>query len=175
MNVYLIGFMGCGKNRIGKKLASRLKLEFSDTDFLVQEMSGMEIREIFARYGEGFFREKERDALRSIPNDDRLVITGGGLPCFESNMDYMEQNGYTVYIEVPVPILWARLNNAKNREKRPLIGRLDGAELRKYIETALYEREAFYKRADYIFKSQEEDMETLIRKVKDALGKERPA
>ncbi len=165
MNIYLTGFMGCGKSSMGKEIARALNLEVSDTDALVQEKAGMDIPEIFNRQGEAAFRQMESEVLRSIP-DKRLVITGGGLPCSESNWNYMKQNGYIVYIEVPVPVLFERLRTDKNKQQRPLIRHLDDNGLKDYILTSVNRRQMFYKRADYIFRSPEQNIEILIEKLK---------
>ncbi|MDE5575521.1 MAG: shikimate kinase [Bacteroidales bacterium] len=165
MNIYLTGFMGCGKSSMGKEIAAALNLEVSDTDALVQEKAGMDIPEIFNRQGEAAFRQMESEVLRSIP-DQRLVITGGGLPCSEANWNYMKQHGYIVYIEVPVPVLFERLRTDKNKSQRPLIRHLDDNGLKDYILTAIDRRKAFYERADYIFRSSEQDTKILIEKLK---------
>lgn len=165
MNIYLTGFMGCGKSSMGKEIAAALNLEVSDTDALVQESAGMTIPEIFAQQGEAAFRQMESEVLRSIP-DQRLVITGGGLPCSESNWNYMKQHGYIVYIEVPVPVLFERLRTDRNKKQRPLICRLDDNELKDYILTSIDQRKVFYERADYIFPSPEQNIKVLIEKLK---------
>lgn len=165
MNIYLTGFMGCGKSSMGKEIAAALNLEVADTDALVQEKAGMDIPAIFNRQGEAAFRQMENEVLRSIP-DKRLVITGGGLPCSEANWSYMKQNGYIVYIEVPVPVLFERLRTDGNKEQRPLIRHLDDKGLKDYILTAINQRKAFYGQADYIFRSPEQNIEILIKKLK---------
>lgn len=166
MNIYLIGFMGCGKNSVGKEIASALELEISDTDALVQEVAGMDIPEIFRRQGEAAFRQMENEVLRSIP-DKRLVITGGGLPCSEANLAYMKQNGYIVYLEVPVPVLFERLRTIENKMQRPLICRLDDNELENYIQTSIEKRKVFYEQADYIFHIPRQKTDILIKKLKN--------
>lgn len=165
MNIYLIGFMGCGKNTLGREIASALGLEISDTDELVRETSGMTIPEVFDRYGEEAFRKLESEVLRSLP-DRRLVITGGGLPCFGDNMAYMKRNGYVVYLEVPVPILFERLKKAENKRQRPLISRLDDNELENHIRTSIEKRKRSYVQADYVFRIPEQETKTLIEKLK---------
>lgn len=161
MNIYLAGFMGCGKNRLGQTLAASLNLEVSDTDLLVRQAAGMDIPEIFSRYGEEGFRKMESEVLRSLP-DRRLVITGGGLPCSEANWSYMKKSGYIVYIEVSVAELFNRLRQPENKRQRPLIQYLNDNELQHYIETTLKKRKSFYDRADYIFNPEENGTDVLV-------------
>lgn len=166
MNIYLAGFMGCGKNRLGETLAASLNLEVSDTDLLVRQSAGMDIPEIFSRYGEEGFRKMESEVLRSLP-DRRLVITGGGLPCSEANWEYMKQTGYIVYIEVAAAELLNRLKQPENKRQRPLIQHLNDNELQQYIETALKKRKSFYDRADYIFNGGENGTDVLVERLKN--------
>lgn len=165
-NIYLAGFMGCGKSRLGETLAASLNLEVSDTDLLVRQSAGMDIPEIFSRYGEEGFRKMESEVLRSLP-DRRLVITGGGLPCSEANWEYMKQTGYIVYIEVAAAELLNRLKQPENKRQRPLIQHLNDNELQQYIETTLKKRKSFYDRADYIFNSGENGTDVLVERLKN--------
>ena len=165
MNIYLTGFMGCGKSSIGKELSSALNMAVSDTDALIQESTGMNIPEIFNQKGEAGFRKIESEILRSLP-DKRLVVTGGGLACSEENWNYMKQNGYIVYIKVAASVLFERLRTDENRQKRPLICKLNDKELNDYIRQMLEQREYFYRRADYVFQSPEQNLNILIEKLK---------
>ena len=75
MNIFLIGFMGAGKSTVGKALAHRLDLHFLDTDELIEIKTGMSIKNIFARFGEKFFRNLEREVIDEISRkDDNLIV-----------------------------------------------------------------------------------------------------
>lgn len=151
MNIYLTGFMGSGKSRLGKHLAQALDLKCMDTDRLIEEKLGIGIPEIFSRWGEAFFREEETALIHSIREENALIVTGGGLPCFNGNMEYMRLHGYTVYLQVPLEILFGRLRERNNRESRPLLKDKSDSELRAYLEETLKNREKFYKEAHFIF------------------------
>lgn len=147
MRIFLIGFMGCGKTTVGRKLASQLDYPFIDLDKQIVSQTGMPIQDYFREHGESKFRELERDTLRSTASENVIVATGGGAPCFFDNMDWMNANGTTVYIMMPPKALASRLQGASDR---PLINGLHGEELTKFIETKLAEREPFYKQAKYL-------------------------
>lgn len=153
--------MGSGKNRLGEKLARVLQRKVCDTDRMIEDRFHLEIPEIFSRYGEDFFRKEEAELLRNITQENLLIITGGGLPCFHGNMHFMKQNGYSVYLKVPPSVLFGRLREKKNRDKRPLLAKKTDSELKQYIEQTLAEREKFYLEADYVFDTSEHKAEIL--------------
>ena len=80
MNVILIGFMGVGKSEVGRELASRLGMDFIDTDDLIVKADGRAIPEIFREDGEAGFREIEREVVETLADFDNFVVsTGGGV------------------------------------------------------------------------------------------------
>lgn len=152
MNVYLIGFMGCGKSTLGKKLAKKKSYFFCDMDAEIENIVGMSISKLFEKEGEESFRKHENDFLTQITKDknqNKIVSTGGGTPCFFNNMELMNNDGLTIYIKLPVKVLADRLRNEKS--KRPLIANLTSVELEDFIETKLKERSDFYKKSKVIF------------------------
>ncbi|HEY2583028.1 MAG TPA: shikimate kinase [Mucilaginibacter sp.] len=144
--IFLVGFMGCGKTTLGRKLASRLGYEFMDLDHILEAQVGMSIAEYFSSFGEDSFRELESDVLKQIKYPEHAVIsTGGGLPCFFDNIQWMNAHGKTIYINLPPKALAARLENEKH--KRPVLQGANGKELVAFIEGKLLERDKFYKQA----------------------------
>ena len=141
--------MGCGKSTLGKKLASKLNYAFIDLDKIVEEIAEMTIAEYFKEYGELKFRELESDILQSTEFPEQAVIaTGGGAPCFYNNMEWMNENGATVYISMSPRALADRLKGSQS--ERPLIKDLDGEELVDFIAEKLEARKPFYDKAKYI-------------------------
>ncbi len=149
MNIYLIGFMGCGKSTLAKKLAAKTGYELVDLDHEIEKNLGQTVVSYFAEYGEAAFRELERSTLHALKaNKNCVVATGGGTPCYFDNMDWMNANGFTIYIEMQPTALVKRLENGK--AKRPLIKDLSEKELLHFIEKKLKERSPFYKKAKSI-------------------------
>lgn len=98
-NIVLIGMAGSGKTTIGKRLAKRLNRQFIDTDREVEALECTSIPDIFARKGEGYFRESERTAVESACTRQGLVIAaGGGAVLNEENVFFMKANGICVLI-----------------------------------------------------------------------------
>lgn len=150
MKIYFIGFMGCGKSSLGKKVARKLGLDFIDLDKYIEQKEGRSINEIFAEKGEKYFREKEKEFLQeTFSMKNVLISTGGGTSCFFDNMQEMNKNGTTVYLKFHAGILCSRLKNAK--KERPLIKEKTEEELLTYISTLLEQREAFYNQANIIY------------------------
>ncbi|MFT6849500.1 MAG: shikimate kinase [Sphingobacteriales bacterium] len=148
MRFYIIGFMGSGKTTLAKKVASLLDLPLIDLDAQIVENAGKSIPEIFSEFGESHFRALERNSLedtKSIPS--AIISCGGGAPCFGDNMDWMNKNGFTIFLNLPVGALADRLKNSKN--KRPLLNDLK-ISLEEYITEKLTEREPFYAKAQLI-------------------------
>lgn len=149
-NIYLLGFMGCGKSYIGKGLAQKLGWEFLDMDDFLEANEGMTISQIFAEGGEKLFRELERNYLHATYDFNQTVIaTGGGAPCFFDNIDWMNANGQTIYLNAPVEVLVNRLK--KETAHRPLLAGKTNKELTQFITNKLAERNIFYKQASVIF------------------------
>lgn len=164
--IFLIGFMGCGKSKLGKSVASKLDLPFLDLDDLVETKNQMTIPEIFAAFGENGFREREKQTLQeaAIANN-AIIATGGGAPCFFDNMEWMNKNGITVFIDSPVKVLADRLINA--RVERPLVKGKSYEELIAFIEAKLLERRPFYSQAKIVLKGLDLSADDLIEALKE--------
>lgn len=146
MKVFLIGFMGCGKSTMGKRLAKKTGYTFIDLDQQLEKAMGMTIGAYFSEYGEAAFRTLESEMLQTFdypPN--AIVATGGGAPCFFDNIEWMNRNGLSVYIEMSPLALAKRLENGK--DKRPLLKDLNETQMVEFIKSRLEERNVFYKRA----------------------------
>lgn len=140
--------MGCGKTTAGKKLASKLSYDFIDLDEVIESTQQKTISDIFENEGQETFRKIEQNALHSTFKLTNAVIsTGGGAPCFFDNIEQMNKYGKTVYIQLTPKALVSRLSSAKN--ERPLIKDKTDSELLEFIETAIAEREPFYKKAQF--------------------------
>ncbi|KAF2284215.1 hypothetical protein GH714_019932 [Hevea brasiliensis] len=129
--IYLVGMMGSGKTTVGKILSQVLGYSFCDCDTLVeQELDGTSVAEIFKLYGEGFFRNKETEALRKLSMMHRLVVsTGGGAVIQPINWKYM-QKGISIWLDVPLEALAQRIA-AVGTNSRPLLHHESGDEYSK--------------------------------------------
>ena len=160
MVIFLIGFMGSGKNWWGRNLADNLHIPFFDLDREIEDSAGMDIVSIFRERGEVFFRQTETSVLalllksgvleKNINHSGKkpfsaVIATGGGTPCFHNNMELMNEHGLTVWLNPSVEELAIRLE--KETETRPLLQGKSGKELVEFIAGKLAERHPFYKLA----------------------------
>jgi shikimate kinase len=165
MKIFLIGFMGCGKSTLGRKLSSALNLTFIDLDTFLEEKYYRTIPQIFAEEGEDSFRKKERNVLEEVSMfDDVIVATGGGAPCFFDNMELMNNSGFCVFLDIETSTLVSRLINA--RIERPLIKGKSPEELYEFIEMMMTKRRPFYEKARYILKGSEISPDQVIELVR---------
>ncbi|MCX6291864.1 MAG: AAA family ATPase [Bacteroidetes bacterium] len=143
MRIYLVGYMGSGKSKAGKALAAAMRCKFLDTDAMIEESAGMNVPLLFSEKGEDYFRRLEKKILRLTEQHPNVVVaTGGGLPCFHDNMNWMNEHGITVYLEANEGLLFHRL--ATSKQERPLLQNLDAVSLMEKISRHLTERTPVY-------------------------------
>jgi shikimate kinase len=154
MKLFLIGMMGSGKSHWCRLLAKKLKTGGYDLDFLIESHEEKTIAEIFEEDGEDIFRKTEAKMLRLFKEKKAFVLaTGGGTPCYENNMDWMNQQGVTVWIDEPIEILVQRLIPEKSH--RPLISQLSDSELAAFLTNKRNERMPYYSKAAYHLQGQD--------------------
>lgn len=161
-NIVLIGFMGCGKTTIGKRLATKLQYEFIDTDKLIEEKYNMKIKEIFSAYGEEYFRRLETDTIKEMieHNHGAVIATGGGLPLRKENAQLLQKLGDVVLLDIEKgTVLW----RLKGDKTRPL---LQGDDFEQKVEQLLEKRAPFYKRAaKYTVHVDNKNHEEIIKEI----------
>ena len=142
--------MYSGKTSVGKRLALQLGYAFVDLDELFEQRYRISIHDFFSRYDEAAFRKLEHDILLSTADmDDCVISTGGGTPCFHSNMDFIKAQGLSIYLEASEGTVLNRKANSK--KARPVLDALSPDELRTFISKQLAERRPFYEQADLRF------------------------
>ena len=147
--IFLIGYMGSGKTTVGQLLATQLGYSFIDMDNHIEGKLFKSVSQIFTELGEDQFRLLERQCLHEVAEFDQVVIsTGGGVPCFFDNMEYMNKQGVTVYLKLSSADLAERLE-LSHANKRPLLANRKGEELLHFISEELVKREPFYSQAAF--------------------------
>ena len=127
--IVIVGFMGAGKTTVGRLLAAKLGVPFTDSDHVIEARAGKPIREIFAADGEPAFRQLEHDVIADLvrKNEDMVLALGGGAASHEGTRACLRGSG------VPVVYLRVSYAEAMNRvggdQGRPMLARPDVAEL----------------------------------------------
>ena len=146
MRIYLVGFMGSGKSTLGQRVALSQHVPCFDSATITEAQSGMTIPEIFETFGEHYFRQLEADILRKTTIYPKSInATGGGLPCYEDNMAWMNTNGITMYLQWPDEVLLKHV--IEHRKSRPLLSHLDNIKAEESIATLLQSRKPVYEQA----------------------------
>lgn len=160
MIYFLIGFMGSGKSTVGRLLAAKLDMPFSDTDVLIEQETKLSVNSIFAQYGEEHFRRLEAELVRDIKKDAGIVSCGGGLPCYNNLMDELLKKGTVIYLRASEGTLFERLKNAT--AERPL---LEIATLQETIRKRLAGRSECYEKAQIIIDTDDLSAEEVLKEI----------
>ena len=164
-HIYLTGFMGAGKSRIGRTLAAEWSWPFYDTDALIEEETGQTIMKLFEEKGEPFFRQKETQVIGRISAEayPAVISLGGGALMQKQNFKIIGETGLLIYIKsAPEKIL----ERVEHSDKRPLLKvekdeQFKNRLLNKIIEM-LEQREPVYTRADIVYLRDGLDPEQIV-------------
>ena len=165
-NIVLIGFMGTGKSTVSELLKRRFAMEVVEMDQIIAKRQGMSISDIFATYGEEYFRDLETNLLIEMQSKKNMVIScGGGVPMRERNVVEMKKNGRVVLLTAKPETI---LNRVKNNHDRPL---LEGNKNVDFIADLMEKRrEKYQTAADIVIetdgKSGLEICEELVKKLR---------
>lgn len=162
--VFLVGFMGSGKNTLGQELACRLSWDFVDLDAQIEQREHLSISEIFRVRGERAFRLAENAALSDFLTNsvgrNSVVALGGGAFAVESTRALLG-HWPTVFLDAPVEELWRRCE--QDGKERPL--RRDRDEFARLHADRL----AFYRQASLTVETHGKDPASICAEIERAL------
>jgi shikimate kinase len=139
----LVGLMGAGKSSVGRRLATRLALPFTDADAEIEAAAGMTVSEIFARHGEPAFRDGERRVIARLLGDPvHVLATGGGAFMEPRTRADISERAVSIWLRAELDELVRRV---ARRTDRPL---LKGQDPRTVLERLMAERYPIYAEAD---------------------------
>lgn len=167
-NIVLIGFMGTGKSTVGNYLAQFLGMEVLDTDQMIEERIGMDISSIFEQYGEGFFRELEKTAVKEGARRDNVIIScGGGVVLRAENIQKLREKGRVVLLTAQPETLYNRL---KDDSTRPLLK--NGVDVASIDERLKQRQELYQMAADIVIQTDGKSIESIGKEVIQELLKQ---
>ena len=160
----LVGLMGVGKSTIGRRLATRLNLDFIDADHEIELAASLSIAEIFERFGEAHFRDGERRVIaRLIDGRPKVIATGGGAFINDETRTLMLDRATTVWIDADIPTLVERVSR---RDNRPL---LKGQNVREVLTELAKVRNPLYALAPIHVMSQTAPHDATVDAIIEAL------
>ena len=171
--IVLLGYMGCGKTKVGKKLSKKIGAKFIDLDSEIEDYFSKSINQIFEECGEIRFRQIERKILLNILNRNEYSVLslGGGTPCYFNNMEKInKKTKLTFFLNLDSKALAERLFTRK--EKRPLLASIqDKNEMIAYVNKHLFERKNYYLKATHTVNSKEKNITIVCKKILSVLEK----
>ena len=163
--ILLCGYMASGKTTISRLLTKASGLPYMDLDELIEQQTGKTIPEIFKDDGEIKFRKIEHETLKEIIEKDSFVLSlGGGTPCYAGNHLFMQRKDVvSVYLKTGIGELVARLNQQSG--KRPLLEKLQNAELEEFVAQHLFERSYYYHQAKHTITTDGKTPEDIVNEI----------
>ncbi|HPF01020.1 MAG TPA: shikimate kinase, partial [Bacteroidales bacterium] len=146
MKIFVVGYMASGKTRFARRLANALGKPFIDLDQVIFDRTQRTPGEWIREYGEEKFRQTELLCLlHCLEQDNFVMATGGGTPCFFDNMNRLNKEGVTIWLKTPIGNIIQRLRNRKG--DRPLVATIEGNIDREALEHHYAGRVPFYSKA----------------------------
>lgn len=161
--IIFIGMMGCGKSYVSKALAQKFGFDHYEMDEMIETTQGMNIPQIFEKYGETHFRLLETELLVGLlQNKGPCVISsGGGVVGRPENLKAIKEMAISVWLKVDTAVLLERVQSG---EGRPMLLQNDNPALA--LENLLAKREALYAKADIsIDNNGDEDIDVLTGRI----------
>ncbi|MGY3187401.1 shikimate kinase [Lysinibacillus sp. TE18511] len=141
--IYLVGFMGCGKSALGRRLSYFLKMPYYDMDREIVRQQGMTIPQIFEEYGEARFREIETEFLENFRDEACIISTGGGVAVNAENRKIMRRSGLVFFLDATFEDIYKRIQHDPNR---PIVQ----SSTKEELENLYHYRRKFYREAGHI-------------------------
>lgn len=159
--------MGCGKTTVGKQLAKKTRMDFVDSDHMIEDRCGVSISTIFDIEGEEGFRKRETKMLQELCERRGIVLaTGGGAIVSEENRILLRKNGFVVYLKTSIETQLARTQKNQNR---PL---LENVDVKEKLEELMAQRGELYRQeADLVVMSGDRVVSKVVDEILDKMDK----
>lgn len=162
--IVLVGLMGAGKSTVGRRLAARLRVPFTDADSEIEKAAGCSVEDIFELHGEDAFRDGERRVIsRLLDGPVQVLATGGGAFMDSETRERIREKAVSVWLRADLDLLTKRTARRRNR---PLLKRGDP---RQVLSRLMAERYPVYAEADIIVDSGEGPHENVVMEIIDHL------
>src|SRR5687768_15508709 len=164
-SIVLVGLMGAGKSTVGRRLAQKLGLEFTDADAEIERAAGKTVPDIFRDHGEDYFRDGERKVIaRLLESGPQVLATGGGAFMNEATRQNIAHRGISVWLKADFDLLMKRV---RRRDNRPLLKAEDPEEVMRQLIARRY---PVYGQADITVESRDAPHNSVVSDVIRALA-----
>jgi shikimate kinase len=165
MKVILIGYRASGKSTTGMLLSLKLKIPFVDTDLLIEENSGMPVKEIVAQKGWDYFRSREKETIMKLQEKGASVIaTGGGVVESGENVILLKQMGIVVWLNASLQDITDRLQeDAQTEAKRPQF--TSGALIQETVDVLKRRMPLYEKAADFVIETKGKSIQQVADEI----------
>ena len=158
-NLVLTGMMGTGKSTIGNSLSKKLKKEFIDIDYIIEEKLSLSIFQIFQDKGEKFFRKiEEEESMKYLKKNGAIIALGGGAFINKKIRKYVKENSFSVWLDLDNSKLFKKLENNK---KRPLLENISEKDFKKLHD----ERKKVYSLADFKINCDSKSKDQIVKEI----------
>jgi shikimate kinase len=156
-SIVLVGLMGCGKSSVGRRLASRLGIQFVDADEEIERVAAKSIVEIFTDHGE------RRVIARLLSNGPQVLATGGGAFINPETRAKIRERGISLWLKADLPVLMRRV---AKRDTRPLLKTADPAAV---MQDLMDKRYPIYAEADITLESRDVPHDVIVNEALAAI------
>jgi shikimate kinase len=164
-SLVMVGLMGCGKSSVGRRLATKLGLPFTDADEEIEKAAGKSVKDIFADHGEAHFRDGERRVIgRLLASGPQVLATGGGAFINPETRAQIKERCISVWLKADLPVLMRRVGK---RDTRPLLKTGDPEAVMRALIAARY---PVYAEADLTVESRDVPHDSIVAEVIKALA-----
>lgn len=164
-SIVLVGLMGSGKSTVGRRLATRLNMNFYDADDEIERAASMSISDIFARFGEAHFRDGERRVIERLLGGPQMVLaTGGGAFMQDETRALILERAVSIWLDADIPTLVERV---RRRSHRPLLKNRDPGQVLTELATV---RNPVYAQAHLRVSSASNPHEHTVQAILEAIG-----
>jgi shikimate kinase len=147
-HIVLIGMMGVGKTRVGRELSKKCLIPFVDSDQEIEKAANMPIAEIFATYGEVFFREREAKVMARLLDEAgaHIIASGGGAFLNAATREKIKKNAVSIWLTADLEVTVERA--LMKKAQRPLLA--DAPQPKEKFSALFEKRKDIYALSDLI-------------------------
>lgn len=163
--ITLTGMMGSGKSTVAKELSKKLNCELVEIDSHIEEREKLTISEIFAKYGEDYFRNLETQTILTLTKpENQIIALGGGAFENEGTRDFLLENTLVIYLKTTSDTIFERI---KNDTSRPLLNNKMTTEK---IEEIINKRQNNYEKATITITTDNKTIKEIITEIMGVLS-----